>query len=65
MKDIKDRIEVLRSKHTKLKEKLAAAQKSYASDRVVNAIKKEKLKIKDLIAYLTRDTANDSNQRDT
>ena len=61
MKDIKDRIEVLRNKHTKLKDKLVAAQKSYASDRVVTAIKKEKLKVKDLIAHLTRRKSHEQN----
>ena len=61
MKNIKERIEVLRNKHTQLKSKLSTAREKYASDRAIQEIKKEKLRVKDLIAYLTRDTSNDSN----
>lgn len=58
MKDTQARIDVLTSQHKELEKRLIMAEKTYATDGEVALIKKEKLKIKDTIAYLQRELAD-------
>jgi len=62
MTTMKDRIEVLKTKHKRLDSQIELASENYEGDMRVNFLKKTKLKVKDEIARLVSLVKGDDNK---